>query len=100
MPMHRIYSATSTTEIEATVDALGTKNVDIAETVSNNQFFKETKEWIVSHTPNFIKTAILSSVSALEKFRTGAFDSKFIFYPILFIVLFFFIRSVWDFFFY
>lgn len=100
VPAYKISVAAPTVEKKTVTDALGTKSIDLAETVSNNAFFKKTTEWVVARTPSFIKTAFSRSITVLEKFRAGAFDSKYIFYPIIFIFLYFLIRFVWDFFFY
>ena len=101
VPIYKIYAATPVVEKKTTTDALGTKtNLNLSETVTENSAIKKITAWVVAHTPNFIKTAVSQSVTMLEKFRTGSFNSGYIFYPVLFIFLYFLIRFVWDFFFY
>lgn len=99
VPIYRIYAATPVVEQKVTTDALGTKT-DSEEIAPDNSAIKKIQNWVVEHTPEFIKKAVTESIGVLEKFRTGSFNSGYIFYPVLFIFLYFFIRIIWDFFFY
>ena len=51
---------------------------------------------IGENTPEFISKIIISTVDKLEDFRVNTFNSKFIFYPVLIILLFFILRYIWN----
>jgi len=47
------------------------------------------------NTPEFITRAIIWTVERLENFRVNSFNSKYIFYPLLLLGLFFVLRYIW-----
>ena len=51
---------------------------------------------IGENTPEFISKIIISTVDKLEDFRVNTFNSEFIFYPVLIILLFFILRYIWN----
>ncbi|OGI60841.1 hypothetical protein A2814_03455 [Candidatus Nomurabacteria bacterium RIFCSPHIGHO2_01_FULL_38_19] len=57
---------------------------------------KSIQKIIGENTPEFISKIIISTVDKLEDFRVNTFNSKFIFYPVLIIFLFFILRYIWN----
>lgn len=72
------------------VNTTATTNVKTNVSTNNN-----IEKIIQDNTPNFVSKNFTLMVNNLESFRVNHFNSVYIFYPILIIVLFIILRYLW-----
>jgi hypothetical protein len=81
--------ATNNTKTTTAKTAVQTKTT--ASTESNTGISKTIKD----NTPAFVSNGISIATKELESFRLNTFNSPYIFYPILGIILFLILRHLW-----
>lgn len=79
--------ATQTTTKTTAAESKGTATTEIS--------VNSIEKIVEDHTPAFVSKTISSTIDTLESFRINHFNSPYIFYPILFILVFYVLRYLW-----
>ncbi len=85
----------TTTSTKTTSPVKTTTETKSTASIADTDPFKNIEKSIEDHTPSFLSKSIIYVVEKLETFREGMWQSRYVFYPILFVVLFFVTRFIW-----
>ncbi len=78
---------TKTTTAKPAVETKSTQNTEINTGISKT---------IKDNTPAFVSNGISIATKELESFRVNTFNSQYIFYPLLAIIIFLILRHLWH----